>query len=298
MAAHSADLSSVPLPLKILADLGDRGSPAYVRSVHCDEGQPRSRSTSAGSSPPPSILGLGSPPGLGLEVDTPSRPTWWPPGLESRPWPGSEVAAVPPGLEPFAGLHAAGRGFGISPPGLEEPSTPSIPPPPGLVVKLCLSDATELRSLGGRKQEAVTQYTSARVPPPPPLPPSLPPAHAAPLDAPLFSALLPPPPTAPPSNVPNTVAPVVVPPPPISAPTWSPGDLAFAVPHCPPLAPALGSALMPTVGSMLHNQRECKPCAFVHSQGCAKGVACKFCHLCSKDERKRRKKDERKKRCF
>lgn len=62
----------------------------------------------------------------------------------------------------------------------------------------------------------------------------------------------------------------------------------------PPPVPALGSFEMPTVGSILHSEGQCKPCAFVHSRGCETGLACKFCHLCSKDERKRRKKEDRK----
>jgi len=46
-----------------------------------------------------------------------------------------------------------------------------------------------------------------------------------------------------------------------------------------------------SIGSALHDLGTCKPCAFVHRPtGCADGSACKFCHLCTPGERKRRQK--------
>lgn len=47
---------------------------------------------------------------------------------------------------------------------------------------------------------------------------------------------------------------------------------------------------LPSVGSALHSSGRCKPCAFVHSKGCASGQACQFCHLCDHGSSKRRKK--------
>merc|ERR1719310_2474585 len=56
--------------------------------------------------------------------------------------------------------------------------------------------------------------------------------------------------------------------------------------------PELGSAEMPTIGSMGHRLGRCKPCAFVHTAGCADGVDCKFCHLCEPGEKKKRRKEK------
>jgi hypothetical protein len=60
--------------------------------------------------------------------------------------------------------------------------------------------------------------------------------------------------------------------------------------------PDLGSKDLPTVGSLGHKTRTCKPCAFLHTKGCENGVNCPFCHLCNPGEKKRRlkeKKDQR-----
>jgi len=56
------------------------------------------------------------------------------------------------------------------------------------------------------------------------------------------------------------------------------------------LEPELGTAEFPTVGSMNHRVGACKPCAFLHKQGCGNGVNCEFCHLCDPAEKKRRQK--------
>mmetsp|Transcript_52003 Transcript_52003/g.111287 ORF Transcript_52003/g.111287 Transcript_52003/m.111287 type:complete len:320 (-) Transcript_52003:196-1155(-) len=47
---------------------------------------------------------------------------------------------------------------------------------------------------------------------------------------------------------------------------------------------------LPSVGSAGHGIR-CKPCAFVHTKGCANGVDCQFCHICEPGEQKRRHKE-------
>jgi hypothetical protein len=50
----------------------------------------------------------------------------------------------------------------------------------------------------------------------------------------------------------------------------------------------LGSPELPTVGSVGHYFRKCKPCAFIHKKGCANGTECQFCHLCEPGEKRRR----------
>jgi hypothetical protein len=57
--------------------------------------------------------------------------------------------------------------------------------------------------------------------------------------------------------------------------------------------PPLGSSELPSVGSLGHNIRRCKPCAFATRSGCANGVQCHFCHLCGYGEKKRRRKEKR-----
>jgi len=66
----------------------------------------------------------------------------------------------------------------------------------------------------------------------------------------------------------------------------------------PPQAPAgqvagavVGSHDIPNVGSLRHEYRQCKPCAFFNSKGCNDGSECRFCHLCDSGEKKRRKKE-------
>jgi hypothetical protein len=59
------------------------------------------------------------------------------------------------------------------------------------------------------------------------------------------------------------------------------------------LQPELGTAEMPTIGSMNHHFGTCKPCAFLYKQGCNNGVHCQFCHICDPGEKKRRQKDKK-----
>lgn len=56
--------------------------------------------------------------------------------------------------------------------------------------------------------------------------------------------------------------------------------------------PSVDNPHCPTVGSLGHGLRLCKPCAFVNSKGCKDGVDCRFCHLCGPGEKKRRKKEK------
>jgi hypothetical protein len=57
--------------------------------------------------------------------------------------------------------------------------------------------------------------------------------------------------------------------------------------------PRLGSAELPSVGSLGHHMRRCRPCAFVLRMGCSNGTQCQFCHLCNAGEKKRRRKEKR-----
>ncbi|CAK0883531.1 unnamed protein product [Prorocentrum cordatum] len=57
--------------------------------------------------------------------------------------------------------------------------------------------------------------------------------------------------------------------------------------------PELGSKDMPTIGSLGHRTRNCKPCAFLHTKGCENGIDCPFCHLCTPGEKKRRLKEKK-----
>lgn len=57
--------------------------------------------------------------------------------------------------------------------------------------------------------------------------------------------------------------------------------------------PQLGSEDLPSVGSLGHYMRRCKPCAFVTRTGCSNGAQCNFCHLCQPGEKKRRRKEKR-----
>ena len=81
-----------------------------------------------------------------------------------------------------------------------------------------------------------------------------------------------------------------VPPPPISiAPVAAPVlRLAEIVPP-----PELGSAGLPSKGSMLHHIGGCRPCTFFHTRGCENKEDCPFCHLCERGEKKKRLRAQR-----
>jgi len=68
---------------------------------------------------------------------------------------------------------------------------------------------------------------------------------------------------------------------------------AVHVPPPPPSQPAPGSTSLPSVGSAGHASGHCKPCAFLHTKGCANGLNCSFCHLCAPDERKFRQREKK-----
>mmetsp|Transcript_10703 Transcript_10703/g.26596 ORF Transcript_10703/g.26596 Transcript_10703/m.26596 type:complete len:329 (-) Transcript_10703:226-1212(-) len=79
--------------------------------------------------------------------------------------------------------------------------------------------------------------------------------------------------------------------------TWNAIEDFFVSSSCisspppPPPCPALGADELPSVGSRDHAAGHCRPCAFLHTKGCETGPACKFCHLCSDEDRKRRRKE-------
>eukprot|EP00930_Biecheleria_cincta_P018163 TRINITY_DN14239_c0_g1_i1.p1 TRINITY_DN14239_c0_g1~~TRINITY_DN14239_c0_g1_i1.p1 ORF type:complete len:157 (-),score=16.62 TRINITY_DN14239_c0_g1_i1:13-414(-) len=50
---------------------------------------------------------------------------------------------------------------------------------------------------------------------------------------------------------------------------------------------------LPSVGSAGHHLKLCRPCVFVHKDGCQAGASCKFCHLCSANEKRLRKKESK-----
>jgi hypothetical protein len=72
---------------------------------------------------------------------------------------------------------------------------------------------------------------------------------------------------------------------------WAP--LSFVPPPVAPDHPLLGSPECPTIGSALHCQGACRPCAHAFTKGCANGVGCQFCHLCEPGELKRRQRERR-----
>lgn len=50
---------------------------------------------------------------------------------------------------------------------------------------------------------------------------------------------------------------------------------------------------VPSLGSALHAERNCRPCAWHWKKGgCINGAVCTFCHLCEQDELSRRKKEK------
>lgn len=51
---------------------------------------------------------------------------------------------------------------------------------------------------------------------------------------------------------------------------------------------------LPSVGSALHFEDQCRPCAFAwRAVGCESGTACTFCHLCAPGEKRRRAKEKK-----
>jgi hypothetical protein len=102
-------------------------------------------------------------------------------------------------------------------------------------------------------------------------------------------SFVPPPPSAPPSAALGEGGARLLPPPPPGPPAMADAAPAPAV----PAHPLLGSPECPTIGSALHCQGACRPCAHAFTKGCANGVGCQFCHLCEPGELKRRQRERR-----
>eukprot|EP00929_Paragymnodinium_shiwhaense_P036250 TRINITY_DN1944_c1_g3_i1.p1 TRINITY_DN1944_c1_g3~~TRINITY_DN1944_c1_g3_i1.p1 ORF type:complete len:241 (+),score=37.99 TRINITY_DN1944_c1_g3_i1:70-792(+) len=49
-----------------------------------------------------------------------------------------------------------------------------------------------------------------------------------------------------------------------------------------------------SMGSRLHAEGKCKPCDFTRRGGCRAGLDCQFCHLCTPEDAKRKKKEKKK----
>jgi len=84
-----------------------------------------------------------------------------------------------------------------------------------------------------------------------------------------------------------SVIPPPPPPPTIHGASVAPPILRLAEAIAPP---ELGGPKLPSIGSLLHHRRECKPCTFFHTRGCENKSDCKFCHLCGPGEKKKRLK--------
>lgn len=66
----------------------------------------------------------------------------------------------------------------------------------------------------------------------------------------------------------------------------------FAAPSAEPQL-GTGQQALPSIGSAAHGVGNCKPCAFSYTKGCENGIACHFCHLCDRGEKKRRQKGKK-----
>lgn len=80
------------------------------------------------------------------------------------------------------------------------------------------------------------------------------------------------------------------PPPPLAMAPVSAPVLRLAEAVAPP---QLGTPALPSIGSLLHHKRECKPCTFFHTRGCENEEDCQFCHLCGPGEKKKRLRQQR-----
>jgi hypothetical protein len=84
---------------------------------------------------------------------------------------------------------------------------------------------------------------------------------------------------------------MLFPPPPPLAMAPMPAPVLRLSEALPP--PELGTPGLPSIGSMLHHCKECKPCTFFHTRGCENAENCEFCHLCGPGEKKKRLRQQR-----
>lgn len=141
-------------------------------------------------------------------------------------------------------------------------SSVEVPPPMGMAV---------VRELD-RWRRAEDSSVPASVPPPP--------LEWAPFIGCIEGALPPPPPALMPALPPTE-----------AAPSFSTLARTFGADDLVP-----GSCGIPTIGSAGHASGTCRPCAFVHTKGCVNGAQCSFCHLCTSEDKRRLKRDQRKQR--
>lgn len=169
---------------------------------------------------------------------------------------------APPGLEHLASI-ASDDAFQVFNSWCSDEDmcfpTPSVAPP----VAVLMSAAHPLPQLPG------TSFFG-HIPPPPAAPPALP-AVAGSWEA--VSRL---PPSLPPQGQPGSLRAEMA-----QAPVLRIAEA---------LEPVLGSAELPSKGSVGHRYGTCKPCAFLYTKGCESGSDCAFCHLCPPGEKKRRNK--------
>jgi hypothetical protein len=101
------------------------------------------------------------------------------------------------------------------------------------------------------------------------------------------------PPSAPRFAAPSVLPTAPLPPPPSVLPRQFARPRDFeASPQSTASPASKPSSELTTWGSAGHAVGRCKPCAFMHTVGCANGTACQFCHLCEPGEKRRRRKEK------
>mmetsp|Transcript_75581 Transcript_75581/g.130827 ORF Transcript_75581/g.130827 Transcript_75581/m.130827 type:complete len:268 (+) Transcript_75581:55-858(+) len=249
-----------------------KDEPVYVnlsKSLERDAPTLHSRSTSAGTTPPPSPEVPMASPGArrGMHMPYPLGPN-----MAGRDLPGTDVVPGLPELEYPVQFPVQGTFIHYPAPrssSLEDfykerqfsSEPPMIAPPPGLESYAdAQAQASRLKlSASGALSVAANAMAFAA-------------ASAAALKS------LTKPPSAPPTPS-NPTRPHQI-------------SLLDALQETKETGPKLGSPEMPTVGSADHASGACKPCAFFHTKGCGNGVQCSFCHLCEPGEKKRRQKEK------
>jgi len=195
---------------------------------------------------------------------------------------------------PSRSLQAHALAPACPPPPMQPPALAlaCLPPPPLRPPALSHPAASPPFSPPERAPILATDAPSPTIMPPPswsPLTPERSNVLSPPLQPPLLA-------------VHKTAQPVA--PPPLHAPVLGLAVLTAVVVPPPAKAPVLRLAeafpdidsqalAPPTVGSVGHHNRTCRPCAFLYTKGCGNGKQCEFCHLCGPGEKKRRLKEKR-----
>lgn len=295
---HSMPMVPPPsYPPSVIANSKTSAAEVYM-SMRCTDHESRkvcgsavSRSTSAGSSSSPDSTGVD----VGLLFEVPSSGSV-PPGLGEHvfgyvtPPPGLEHSLLPALSSPVARSQLS------LPPGLDAPS-PSPSQGLGVFVSELTGAALPLNhDIGCELHTGDWQVKGTASPLPPasiiPPPPVAPPRLASPATDISAQHPVPPPPlfAPPPVAAPSAF---LAPPPMLAPPAMIPNVVSQSFLEGPPAAPAAGFPSLPTLGSAGHIEGSCKPCAFVHKQGCERGVSCPFCHLCDASQITLRRKEKR-----